>query len=85
MTASGRPTHVLGVNCYMHDSAVCLLRDGAIVAFAEEERFSRQKHTSSFPHGALRWALEKGGIRGIIMEAVLQATRRSEALGKDRS
>ena len=41
--------HILGISTFYHDSAACLLRDGQIVAAAQEERFSRRKHDFAFP------------------------------------
>jgi carbamoyltransferase len=55
-------THVLGISAYYHDSAACLLRDGEIVAAAQEERFTRRKHDAGFPHHAVRFCLEQAGI-----------------------
>src|ERR1700686_3595930 len=46
-----------------HDSAAALVIDGQIVAAAAEERFSRQKHTGSFPIGAIEYCLSAGGIK----------------------
>lgn len=46
--------YILGISAYYHDSAACLVRDGSILAAAQEERFSRKKHDQSFP----RWAVE---------------------------
>ncbi|MBZ0251742.1 MAG: carbamoyl transferase, partial [Candidatus Methylomirabilis sp.] len=46
----------------MHDAAAALLKDGEIVAFVEEERFSRRKHTTEFPHHAIRYCLDAAGI-----------------------
>jgi carbamoyltransferase len=54
--------NVLGISAYYHDSAACLLRDGRIVAAAQEERFTRKKHDPSFPRNAVRACLELGGI-----------------------
>ena len=54
--------NILGVSCYYHDAAAALLRDGVPVAAAEEERFSRRKHDSGFPHLAIRFCLETAGI-----------------------
>ena len=54
--------YVLGLSCDYHDAAACLLRDGEIVAAAEEERFSRQKHDSGFPRGATDFVLRHAGI-----------------------
>jgi len=56
--------HVLGVSCYYHDAAAVLLKDGALVAAAEEERFTRIKHDYGFPKNAIRFCLEQGGIKG---------------------
>ncbi len=55
---------VLGISCFYHDSAACLIRDGNIVAAAEEERFTRKKHDSNFPTNAIDFCLKEGGIRG---------------------
>ncbi|MBK5298438.1 MAG: hypothetical protein JJE40_14900 [Vicinamibacteria bacterium] len=44
--------NILGISCYFHDAAAALVRDGALVAAAEEERFSRIKHDFSFPSSA---------------------------------
>src|SRR5436190_18153748 len=51
---------ILGISAYYHDSAACLLRDGEIVAAAQEERFSRRKHDARFPTHAVRFCLEQG-------------------------
>jgi carbamoyltransferase len=55
-------TYILGISAYYHDSAACLLRDGQIVAAAQEERFTRKKHDAEFPSRAIRSCLEIGGI-----------------------
>jgi carbamoyltransferase len=54
--------HVLGINCLAHDTAAALVVDGQVVAFVEEERLSREKHTWAFPDRAIRWCLETGGL-----------------------
>ncbi|GMU23302.1 MAG: carbamoyltransferase [Phycisphaerae bacterium] len=54
--------HVLGISALYHDSAAALLRDGDIVAAAQEERFTRRKHDASFPRQAIRYCLEEGGL-----------------------
>jgi carbamoyltransferase len=51
---------VLGISAYYHDSAAALLRDGRVVAAAQEERFTRKKHDSGFPHEAIRACLQAG-------------------------
>src|SRR6202161_1113789 len=53
---------VLGISAYYHDSAAAILVDGTIVAAAQEERFTRKKHDSSFPIHACRYVLEEAGI-----------------------
>jgi carbamoyltransferase len=56
------PVWVLGISCHYHDAAATLLKDGAVVAAAEEERFSRRKHDAGFPEKAVAWCLESQGI-----------------------
>lgn len=63
--------HLLGISAYYHDSAACLLRDGAIVAAAQEERFSRIKHDPAFPEQAIAFALRAAGITVSDLEAVV--------------
>lgn len=53
---------ILGISAFYHDSAACLIRNGEIVAAAQEERFTRKKHDSSFPENAVHYCLEEGGI-----------------------
>ncbi len=55
-------TWILGISAFYHDSAAALLRDGEIVAAAQEERFSRIKHDPSFPEKAIRFCLDYGKI-----------------------
>ena len=54
--------NILGLSAYYHDSAAALVRDGVIVAAAQEERFSRKKHDARFPEGAINSCLTEGGI-----------------------
>ncbi len=54
--------NVLGISCYYHDSGVALVRDGKLVAAAEEERFSREKHDHGFPSRAIAYCLREAGI-----------------------
>ena len=54
---------ILGISAYYHDSAACLVCDGEIVAAAQEERFSRQKHDAGFPASAIAYCLEEAGTR----------------------
>jgi carbamoyltransferase len=54
---------VLGISAFYHDSAAALLRDGEIVAAAQEERFTRKKHDSRFPSEAVRYCLAEEGVK----------------------
>ena len=53
---------ILGINSFSHDTAACLLVDGALVAFSEQERFNRERHTKAFPHDAIEHCLETACI-----------------------
>src|SRR5437764_8147999 len=55
---------LLGVSCFYHDSAACLIDSGRIVAAAQEERFTRIKHDAGFPLNAVRYCLAEGGVIG---------------------
>ena len=54
--------NILGISAFYHDSAACLLRDGEIVAAAQEERFTRKKHDAHFPTHAVEFCLKHGGV-----------------------
>jgi len=54
--------NILGISCFYHDSAACLVQDGRIAAAAQEERFSRKKHDPRFPGNAITYCLKEGGI-----------------------
>ena len=54
--------YILGVSCYYHDAAAALLKDGVLIAAAEEERFSRKKHDSDFPARAIDFCLAQASI-----------------------
>src|SRR5437867_10746025 len=59
----GRPdVDVVGSSAFYHDSAACLVRDGEIVAAAQEERFTRKKHDARFPVHAVEYCLRHGHI-----------------------
>lgn len=62
---------VLGISCYFHDAAAALLRDGQLIAAAEEERFTRKKHDYEFPQNAINFCLRVGGIRGPELDYVV--------------
>ncbi len=53
---------ILGISAFYHDSAAALVQDGAIVAAAQEERFTRKKHDSGYPHHAIAYCLKEAGI-----------------------
>ena len=54
--------YILGVSAFYHDSAACLLKNGEIVAAAQEERFTRKKHDAGFPSNAIKYCLEEAKI-----------------------
>ncbi len=54
---------ILGISAYYHDSACALVRDGDLVAAAHEERFTRKKHDSRFPHLAMEYCLQEAGLK----------------------
>jgi carbamoyltransferase len=58
-----RKINILGVSAFYHDSAACLVQGGRIIAAAQEERFTRKKHDSAFPKGAVEYCLREGGIQ----------------------
>src|SRR5947208_3675297 len=61
-TNQAAETTILGLSAFYHDSAACLVRDGEIVAAAQEERFTRKKHDSEFPRHAVEYCLREAGI-----------------------
>src|SRR5262245_61331095 len=63
--------YILGISAFYHDSAACLVRDGRIVAAAEEERFSRKKHDSDFPREAAAYCLREAGIDADALDLVV--------------
>ncbi len=54
--------NILGISAFYHDSAACLVRDGRIIAAAQEERFSRRKHDARFPYHAVKFCLTEGKV-----------------------
>jgi len=54
--------NILGISCFYHDSAACLVRNGEIIAAVQEERFTRRKHDFGFPMNSINWCLKEGGI-----------------------
>jgi len=53
---------ILGISAYYHDSAACVVRDGVLIAAAQEERFTRKKHDAGFPSNAVQYCLREAGI-----------------------
>jgi carbamoyltransferase len=53
---------IIGISAFYHDAAACIIRDGNIVAAAQEERFSRKKHDSSFPIESIKFCMSQAGI-----------------------
>lgn len=62
--------YILGISAYYHDSAACLVKDGEIIAAAQEERFTRIKHDHSFPTNAIKYCLKAAGISGDDLDYV---------------
>ena len=62
--------NILGISAFYHDSAACLVRNGEIVAAAQEERFTRKKHDYSFPAQAVKYCLKQGGIAAGALDYV---------------
>lgn len=63
--------YILGISAFYHDSAAALIKDGLVIAAAQEERFSRIKHDSGFPKQAIRYCLEEAGISVSELKAVV--------------
>ena len=54
---------ILGISAFYHDSAACILKDGKIIAAAQEERFTRKKHDPNYPHNAIEFVLKYANLR----------------------
>ncbi len=63
--------YILGVSCYYHDAAAALIHDGQLIAAADEERFSRNKHDSGYPEHAIAFCLSQAGIAGADLDYVV--------------
>jgi carbamoyltransferase len=64
-------TNILGISAFYHDSAAALIRDGEIIAAAQEERFTRRKHDSAFPSSAVQYCLGEGQLRAADIDVVV--------------
>ncbi|MCL5746561.1 MAG: hypothetical protein M1541_21955, partial [Acidobacteria bacterium] len=56
---------ILGISAFYHDSAAALVRDGEIVAAAQEERFTRKKHDARFPRNAVCYCIDQAGAEKV--------------------
>ena len=63
--------YILGISAFYHDSAACVLKDGEIIAAAQEERFTRKKHDAGFPHHAILYCLKEAGIAASEIDNVV--------------
>jgi len=62
---------VLGLSAYFHDSSAALVIDGGLIAAAAEERFTRQKHDRNFPQFAIRFCLQRAGLKPVDLDRVV--------------
>ena len=63
--------YILGISAFYHDSAACLIFNGSIIAAAQEERFTRIKHDSSFPENAIKYCIKEAGITASELHEVV--------------
>ena len=63
--------YILGISCFYHDSAACLVRDGQIVAAVQEERYTRRKHDPRFPKNAIKYCLQEADITADQLDHVV--------------
>ncbi len=63
--------YILGISAFYHDSAACLLKDGEIIAAAQEERFTRKKHDAVFPHHAILYCIKEARIEANQIDNVV--------------
>lgn len=63
--------YILGISAFYHDSAACILKNGEIVAAAQEERFTRKKHDPGFPHHAIQYCLKEAAIAATQIDNVV--------------
>ena len=61
---------ILGISCFYHDSAACIVADGKIIAAVQEERFTRKKHDAEFPVNAINYCLKEAGINAGDLDVV---------------
>jgi len=63
--------YILGISAFYHDSAACIIKDGEIIAAAQEERFTRKKHDASFPHHAIKYCIQEAQINAEQIDSVV--------------
>ncbi len=63
--------NILGISCFYHDSAACLVKDGEILVAAQEERFTRKKHDFNFPINSINWCLKETSIRAEDLDFIV--------------
>src|SRR6185295_2949367 len=73
---------ILGINAFHGDASACLVRDGQLIAAAEEERFRRIKHWAGFPSEAIRYCLDEGGIHLDVLDHLALNQDSKANLGK---
>lgn len=67
---SKKDNYILGISCFYHDSAAAIIKNGKLIAAAQEERFTRKKHDKNFPENAIHYCLEAAGINGEDLDGV---------------
>ncbi len=65
---------ILGISAFYHDSAACLIRDGEIIAAAQEERFTRKRHDPDFPVQAIQFCLKEANTTLEKLDAIVFTT-----------
>ena len=63
--------YILGISAFYHDSAASLLKNGEIIAAAQEERFTRKKHDANFPSNAIKYCLKEASIESSEIDSVV--------------
>jgi carbamoyltransferase len=63
--------YILGISAFYHDSAACIIKNGEIIAAAQEERFTRKKHDPAFPRHAIEFCIQKAGISPSDLENII--------------
>ena len=63
--------YILGISAFYHDSAACIIKDGEIIAAAQEERFTRKKHDASFLHHAIKYCMKEAQIKAEQIDNVV--------------